>query len=76
MAEKGNHQKIISIIDRQTAAIETLDNDIMMETVGVSMALDKLRESLDIIETHLNEREFEKASHVGYQELAHNFVYT
>jgi hypothetical protein len=76
MAEKGNHQKIISIIDRQTAVIETLDNDIMMETVGVSMALDKLRESLDIIETHLNEREFEKASHVGYQELAHNFVYT
>lgn len=75
MAEKDNQQKIISIIDGQTAAIETLDNDIMMETVGVAMALDKLRESLDMIETHLNEREFEKASHVGYQELAHNFVY-
>jgi hypothetical protein len=39
------------------------------------MALDKLRGALDMMETHMNEREFEKASHVGYQEVAHNFVY-
>jgi hypothetical protein len=47
----------------------------MMEKVGVSMALDKLRESLDRVKTHLDDGEFEKASHVGYQEVAHNFVY-
>ena len=38
MAEKGNQQKIISIINGQTAAIETFANDIMMETVGVLTA--------------------------------------
>jgi hypothetical protein len=70
-----NDQKIISIIDNKTTAIEIIDNDIMMETVGVDMALDKLRGALDMMETHMNEREFEKASHVGYQEVAHNFVY-
>jgi hypothetical protein len=68
-------QQILSIVDGQIDAIETLDSDMMMETVSVAMALDKLRESINLLETHLNEREFEKASHIGYQELAHNFVY-
>ncbi|MGR9087699.1 MAG: hypothetical protein ACU841_11580 [Gammaproteobacteria bacterium] len=39
------------------------------------MALDKLRVSLNMVETCLNERTFEQASHVGYQDVAHNFVY-
>ncbi|MGZ8096643.1 MAG: hypothetical protein ACXWUD_10425 [Methylosarcina sp.] len=68
-------QQILSIVDEQIDAIETLDSGMMMETVSVAMALDKLRESINLLETHLNEREFEKASHIGYQELAHNFVY-
>lgn len=72
---KLDPKQIASIIDSRAAAIETLDNDIMMETVGVAMALDKLRESLDKVAAHLDDREFEKASHVGYDELAHNFVY-
>jgi hypothetical protein len=75
MTNKNDQQKIISIIDGKSAEIETLDNNILMETVGVAMAIDKLRDSLDSIESHLNDREFEKASHVGYQEVAHNFVY-
>jgi hypothetical protein len=75
MAEKNDPQKIISLIEGKSAAIETLDNDIMMELVVVAMALDKLRASLDRVETHMNEREFEKASHVGYDDVAHNFVY-
>jgi len=46
MTEVFDLQKIISIIDSKSADIETLDDDIMMEVVGVAMALDKLRESL------------------------------
>lgn len=75
MTNKNDQQTIISIIDGKSADIETLDNNILMETVGVAMAIDKLRDSLDSVELHLNDREFEKASHVGYQEIAHNFVY-
>jgi len=75
MTKKNDQQKIISIIDGKSADIETLDNNILMETVGVAMSIDKLRESLDSVESHLNDREFEKASRVGYQEVAHDFVY-
>jgi hypothetical protein len=73
--KKIDLQKIITIIDGKSADIETIDNTILMETVGVVMAIDKLRESLDKVESHLDDREFEKASHVGYQDVAHNFVY-
>lgn len=75
MTEKAKQQEIITIVDKQSDAIETLDNDIMMETVGVAIALDELRKSINLIEAHLNEREFEKASQVGYRELAGGFVY-
>ena len=52
---KVDPQQIASIIESRAAAIETLDNDIMMETVGVVMALDELRESLDKVTAHLDE---------------------
>lgn len=69
-------QQIAVLVDARTAAIEELDDSILMETVGVAMALDKLRESLDKVAAHLDSREFEKASHVGYQDVAHSFVFS
>ena len=75
MVKKIDLQKIITIIDGKSADIETIDNTILMETVGVAMAIGKLRESLNKVESHLDDREFEKVSHVGYQDVAHNFVY-
>ncbi|ESS66582.1 hypothetical protein MGMO_184c00030 [Methyloglobulus morosus KoM1] len=75
MAKEIDLQKVFSILDGKAAEIERFDDNMIMETVGVAMALDALRESLDKVETHLNIREFEKASYVGYQEVAHNFVY-
>jgi hypothetical protein len=58
MAKTKVLQKIITIIDGKFADIETLDNSILKETVGVAMAIDKLRESLNRVESHLNDREF------------------
>lgn len=75
MQENNNVAKISAIVDEYRAAIETLDDDIMMEQVGVAMALDKLRGSLDMLEAHMDERELERASHAGYSEVAHEFVY-
>jgi hypothetical protein len=75
MQENDNAAKISAIVDEHRAAIETLDDDIMMEQVGVAMALDKLRGSLDMLEAHMDERELERASHAGYSEVAHEFVY-
>ena len=75
MQENDNAAKISAIVDEHRAAIETLDDDIMMEQVGIAMALDKLRGSLDMLEAHMDERELERASHAGYSEVAHEFVY-
>lgn len=75
MANEIDLQKVFSILDGKAAEIERLDENMIIETAGVAMALAALRESLDKMETHLDNREPEKASHVGYQEVAHNFVY-
>ena len=74
MAKTKVLQKIITIIDGKFADIETLDNSILMETVGVAMAIDKLRESLDRVESHLDDSAFEKASYAGYQEVAYTLL--
>lgn len=75
MEEKADQQTIVSIISEQRDAIKDLDFNTMMEAVGVAMALGKLREALDKLEAHLNAREYEQASQVGYNDVAHNFVY-
>ncbi len=75
MSETNWQLKIDAVIDGKTADIESIDNTIFMEMAGVSMALDQLRKSLDKLKMHLNEREFEKASQLGYQDVAQEFVF-
>jgi uncharacterized protein (DUF1778 family) len=75
MTDPTDPPKILSLVDAKAAAIAALDDGLMMEVVGVAMALDELRKALDGLETHLDERAFEEASHVGYQDVAHSFVY-
>jgi len=75
MSENNWQHNIDAVIDGKTADIERIDNTIFMEMAGVSMALDQLRKSLDKLKMHLNDREFEKASQLGYQEVAQEFVF-
>lgn len=75
MTDQNDPHKILSLVDAKAAAIAALDDALMMEVVGVAMALDELRKALDVLEAHLDERAFEEASHVGYQDVAHYFVY-
>jgi hypothetical protein len=60
--KKVDQQKIITIIDGKSADIEPIDSTILMETVGDAMAIGNLRDSFDKVESHLDDREFEKAS--------------
>lgn len=75
MTDQNDPQSILSLVDAEMAAIEALDEALIMEVVGVTMALDELRKALDVLEAHLDERAFEEASQVGYQDVAHHFVY-
>lgn len=71
MTDQNDPQSILSLVDAEMAAIEAL----IMEVAGVTMALDELRKALEVLEAHLDERAFEEASRVGYQDVAHHFVY-
>lgn len=77
MAEKPKPEPetVISIVNAKSVEIEQVDQTIIHETVGVAMVLDQLRESLNLLESHLYNREFEKASQVGYEDVAHHFVF-
>lgn len=54
MANEIDLQKILSILDGKTDELERLDQNLIMETVGVAMSLAALRESLDKMESHLD----------------------
>jgi len=69
-------EKIIKdALNKHSEKINAIDNDIIMEVVGVSQAIDALRKALDKVETCLDKREFEKASHLGYRDVASEFVF-
>ena len=63
------------IISKHSEKIDTIDNDIIMEVVGVAQAVDALRKALDKVETCLTERNFEKASSLGYGDVASEFIF-
>jgi len=70
-----NKNAITSVIEKRKKEIEEIDEYLMSETVSVAMALDSLRKALNQVNTHINNREIEKASSCGYNEVASEFVY-
>ncbi len=62
-------------IEESRGDISDLDDSLMMEVVGVKEAVDCLRKSLDQLEVRLDERSFEKASALGYQDIGSNFIF-
>lgn len=75
MTKPFDPQAINAIIDGKSCEIEAVNEALIMEIVGVAMSIDKLQDALNSLQAHLDQREFEKASSVGYNELAENFVY-
>ena len=63
------------IISNHSEKIDAIDNDIIMEVVGVSQAIDALRKALDKVETCLDKRKFEEASRLGYRDVASEFIF-
>lgn len=68
-------ENIQNAIDESLDEIRDLDETLMMEVVGVAEAIDRLREALDQLNACLDEREFERASDLGYRNIASNFIF-
>lgn len=64
-----------TILTARTAELEAIDDTIMCEVAGVAQAADNLRKALDILDSLLDERKFEKAAALGYRDIASAFIF-
>jgi hypothetical protein len=55
--------------------LAALDDEFFAEVVGVAQAIDGLRRALSKVSLALDARQYEKASALGYQEVASEFVF-
>ncbi|HKY40311.1 MAG TPA: hypothetical protein VJN18_30465 [Polyangiaceae bacterium] len=55
--------------------LAALDDEFFAEVVGVAQAIDALRRALSKISMALDTRQYEKASALGYEEVASEFVF-
>lgn len=64
-----------TILTTRAAELESIDQSIMGEVVGVAQAVGDMRKALDALDDFLSERRFEKAAALGYGEVASAFVF-
>ncbi|MEC3863281.1 hypothetical protein VK792_18485 [Mesobacterium sp. TK19101] len=63
------------ILNARRAELETVDQAVMGEVVGVAQAIGDLRNALDALDGHLDDRKFERAAALGYQDIASAFIF-
>ncbi|MEE9345844.1 MAG: hypothetical protein V3U88_09595, partial [Methylococcales bacterium] len=68
-------RKINSLLDGMPEAIETVDEILIIGVCGVAQAVGQLREALDKIDECLDQRQFSKASNLGYKDVASEFIF-
>ncbi len=66
-------QSIIGEVEKHKEKIEEIDQSTIHS--GVFQALHQLRKVLNALEKSLNERNYEEASHLGYNDVAHEFIF-
>lgn len=69
------NETIESIISDMSEDIQTVDDQLIMDVVGVAQALEQLRKALDKIEECLHQRQFSEASQLGYRDVSSEFVF-
>ena len=69
------NETIETIISNMAEEIQAIDDDLMMDVVGVSQALGQLRIALDKIDKCLDQRQFSEASNLGYSDVSSEFIF-
>jgi hypothetical protein len=64
-----------SVLDARATDLETIDHAIIGEVMGVAQAIGDIRKLLDELDGLLDERQFEKAAALGYQDIASTFIF-
>ena len=66
---------ILRVIEEKKDNIHDVDMGITGSVVGVAQAIRELRNGLDKIDACLDKRDYYQASTIGYNEVAHSFVF-
>lgn len=68
-------RKADRLIASKRKDLAALDDEFFGDVVGVAQAIDALRRALSKLSTALDARQYEKASALGYEEVASEFVF-
>lgn len=70
-----NKEAIQKAIEEAKERIDDVDMSIAGDIAGLAQAMDELRQGLDKIDECIDQRKYEKPSRIGYNEIAHSFVF-
>jgi hypothetical protein len=68
-------KRVERLVGSKRKELAALDDEFFGEVVGVVQAIDALRTALNQIRAALDSRQFEKASALGYEKVAEEFVF-
>ena len=68
-------RKAEQLVASRRRELAALDDGFFAEVVGVAQAIDALRKALSKLSSALDARQYEKASELGYEEVASEFVF-
>lgn len=66
---------VTALLEQNLEEMDSLDADAIGSTIGVAQAIGELRKALDGLDAHLDAREFERASNIGYRDVTSAFVF-
>lgn len=74
-ATTASSKKVARLIASKRKELAALDDEFFGEIVGVAQAIDALRAALKQVSAALDARQFEKASALGYEQVASEFIF-
>jgi hypothetical protein len=72
VASSRKAERLVAARRKELAA---LDDEFFAEVVGVAQAIDALRKALSKLSSALDARQYEKASELGYEAVASEFIF-
>jgi len=69
------NEMIENIVSDMSEDIKIVDDDLMVNVAGVAQALGQLRKALDKVDECLDQRQFSKASSLGYKGVSSEYIF-
>lgn len=67
--------KLEKLLDQHAERLAEIDQAIIMDSVGMAMAAGELRKALDTLDQLIDERQYEEAAALGYNDISNEFIF-